>query len=508
MLPGGQRPQRDDSEQHYGTPSTTAEGEGIMATSRFELTGRILAGIAAASLLMGVSMDVAAAAYGNSGAIRLQLGGGQPSRFVYETAGGVITGSAETFKIVPGSKCFLGNWSGKDLISLLAFGPRTLVDPDSRLGLGPDSIGVYDNSKGVSCYRMTGSIDEGVEFRLDGTELAKIVSGDPSSTDKYYFDRLELDLEVKQNAVVFLDVYQGATQLNTYELRSGNRIVVGQGSTGESSQLPGEDIFNCGANSDSGPDSGASDNCRWIINDIGDRFRLYPAPETDSEVSLEGGGDFSDPRANNTIIFLTKLVDTGDLYCNPNVDQSLDNKTGTVGGGPVASCQTTRINPNNLGQNICDDFPADRITYSLETFLGAGSECELLKIDGTQGVQIAGSMQITFEPENSLDPAWGARQTKIRFTKPDLTQTLPYDAPRCRGTVVDDANGNPTILEVLSGSPPVWVQDQITDTLNGPDNGFIDWACVLEHEEVYLGDGKMQVTQTILFWGDFAMSRQ
>ena len=466
-----------------------------MGASTLRFTSRCLTPLIAASLLAGVSLEAVAAAYGNSGAIRLQLGGGQTNRVVYETALGVAA-AFQPFKVQPGTKCYLGWVSGTPLVSLKAFGPGGL-DP-GQLGLGPNSIGVYDNSKGTSCYRMTGSIAEGVELRLDGTELAKTVSGDPFSTDKYYFDRLEIDVEVKQNAKLFLDVLHAGTALFTYELRSGNRVVAGEGSADESSQLPGKDVFNCGANSDSGPDSGSSDNCRWVINDIGDGFRLYPAPATDSEVSLEGGGDFSNAYANNTIIFLTKLVDSGDLYCNPNADRSLDNTTDVVGGGPVASCQTTRINPNNLGQNICPDFPADAITYDLETFIAAGSECELRK--NSAPVQFAASIQITFEPENRTD--WGSKVTVVTFPNGEQGP-VRYEAPRCQGTVVDDANGNPTILEVLSGSRPSWLIDQVDD-----DNGFIDWACVLDHREIYLGNGKMQVIQTILFWGDPAFIRQ
>jgi len=470
-----------------------------MSVSMLRLMSRCLTPVIAASLLAGVSLNVAAAtAYGNSGAIRLQLGGGQANRFVYETPLGVAT-AFQPFKVQPGTKCYLGwvsSGTPTSLVSLKALGPGGR-DP-GQLGLGPNSIGVYDNSKGVSCYRMTGSIEEGVELRLNDTVLAATVSGDPSSTDKYYFDRLEIDVEVKQNAKLLLDVLHGGTALFTYELRSGNRVVAGEGSADESSQLPGKDVFNCGAKSDSGPDSGSSDNCRWVINDIGDGFRLYPAPGTDSEVSLEGGGDFSNAYANNTIIFLTKLVDSGDLYCNPNADRSLDNTTDVVGGGPVASCQTTRINPNNLGQNICPDFPADAITYDLETFVAAGSKCELRKRNDS--VQFAASIQITFEPEDSFDPSWGSNPTVVTF--PSADGDVEYVAPRCQGTVVDDANGNPTILEVLSGSPPLWVEDQVDD-----DNGLIDWACVLDHREVYLGNGKMQVIQTILFWGDPAFVR-
>ena len=462
--------------------------------------GRYLGVLAAAALLAGVSAD--ASAYGSQGRIRLQLGGGQQSRFVYENATGTAVAS-QAFKVQPGTKCFLGWVNGtKDLVSFDAIGPTGAVSP--QLGMGPDSIGVYDNSKGVSCYRMTGSIHEGVDLALDGQDL-------PSGT---YFDRLELDVEVKQNAKLFLDVFKNDVRLNSYELRSGNRI---------DPLVPSSDtIFNCGANSDSGPDSGPSDNCRWVINDIGNRFKLRPAEDTDSEVSLEGGGDFSDTYANNTVIFLTKLIDTGELYCSPNTDPAKDNKTEEVGGGPVASCQTTRINPNNLAGQA--DICQGPIKYELETYLGQ-SRCELRKKTPADGqvrpVQLAGSLQITFKPEGSEES--GYAPTTVTFTKNnDNDQSAPMPVSRCEGTRVQDANGNWTILEVLSPTHP------LTGTLmaghfvatvgGGPDtltdatdevrgNGIIDWACVLNDSTEYLGDGTMQVTQTILYWGDINWNR-
>jgi len=483
-----------------GNAAPPAEGEGIMGISMLRATGRLLVPVAAVGLLAGASAD--AATYGSQGQIRLQHGGGQTSQFVYLDASGTAL-AWQGFKVKPGTKCFLGWANGADdLVNFEAIGP--MDSSPTQLGMGPDSIGVYDNSKGVSCYRMTGSIQEGIDLELS-----------PDSEDLpagLYFDRLELDVEVKQNAELFLEIYKGTTLLETYTLRSGNRVL-GDGTAGESDSENA--VFNCGADSDSGPDSGASDNCRWIINDIGNRFRLYPNPETDSEVSLEGGGDFADPMANNTVIFLTKLMDTGDLYCSPNTDPALDNKTEEVGGGPVASCQTTRINPNNLpGQDGICQGP---ITYDLETFLGE-SRCELRKTS-PEAVQLAGSIQITFKRELSVE--WATEPTKVTFAT-DVGQTDPVSVYRCEGTRVQDVNGNWTIEEVLSPTQPLTgtiMDDHFIATVGGgldvlsdstdevPGNQVIDWACVLNDTTEYVGDGELQVTQTILYWGDIAWTR-
>jgi hypothetical protein len=36
---------------------------------------------------------------------------------------------------------------------------------------------------------------------------------------------------------------------------------------------------------------------------------------------------------------------------------------------------------------------------------------------------------------------------------------------------------------------------------------LIDWACILDNTETYVGDDEMYVTQHILFWGDAYFGR-
>jgi hypothetical protein len=474
-----------------------------MGSSVLRTTRRLLAPVVTVALLAGVTTGASAGALGE---IRLQLGPqGSPSRFVYVKPDGTLTTVADAFSGSKGKeKCYF-SWSAPNqkLVTLRGFAPD---DQTTRqIGIGPDSLGVYDNASGVDCYRMQGDIGEGIEFGLD-SELAGVINlqnGTTITQAGLWFDRLELDIEVKQDAALTLTVYSGTDTPRTYELRSGSAIVAGEGSSESPSTYPANTVFNCTADSDSGSDSGPNDNCRWVIEDIGKSFQLQAI---NGDASWEGGGDYgADNYANNSVISLTTLVDSGTLYCNPNDDPAYDNKTGVVGGGVVANCQITRINPNNLGQNICPAFPADGIEYDLETFVGAGSECELRKLPPDSPiVQIAGSMQVTFEAEGVLGTPyeeWGSEQTRMRFTKQDGSLSDPYPAPRCRGTVVDDANGNPTILEVLAAPTPIWVEDQVAG------NGIIDWACVLDHRELFLGNGLMQVTQTVLFWGDVSFNR-
>jgi hypothetical protein len=360
---------------------------------------------------------------------------------------------------------------------------------------------VYDNAKGVSCYRITFTSQTGTRESIDfalGTTVKNTIGADA-------FSRLEFDMEVKQDAVFRLEIFRDNEPV-TYWLHSGSNLWTGPGATsGESDSS--HPRFNCGARSDSGPDSGPNDNCRWVINEVGDSFKLTP---THGEGSLEGGGDFSDFYANNTKIFLISLRDTGYLTCTPAPGEPVpndnnrlwDNQTAEVGGGPITSCQTTRIDPSNLPSVMGGSQSADcdvAFGYDLQTFLSGNSRCQLEKTFPLESKQLAGSIQITFEPEDS-EPLGGEPLTNIAFVGGN---PAGFSAPRCEGTVVNDANGNPTILEILSGNPSQLLsyEDQVADT------SVVDWACVLDTREVYLGGGQMQIIQTILYWGDIKFER-
>ena len=397
----------------------------------------------------------------DKGVLRLQLGSGAARQFLHEP-------SLTSQSILLSGKCGLVLGS-PSLATLTAAGGL------GSMGLGPDSIGVFDGPKGVACYRITANLGESVTFGLGSATAAM-----PIDANAFY--RLELDIEVKQNAVFLLEILIGGTVTEQFYLRSGSSIIAGEGG-------PGTNTFNCTAQSDSGPDAGSRDNCRWVVDALGQTFRLIPLV---GEGSLEGGGDFGTglaARDNNSLIYLTKGA-IGALGCeNDLVPQDTD--TATIGDGiNDAQCTFTRIDPTDIGGSC-----TTAIGYVLRN-IGVAEGCELLK---TPGEQLAASADILFPPEPRT--ALGAEPlTTIVFSTPSGVPYLPAFTPqRCTGTVVLDSNGERTILEVLSGGSVGY------DVVPG---GYKDWACILDNVTEYLGADKMQVRQTILFWGDIEIKRQ
>ena len=490
-----------------------------MSISVLGATGRLLLPVTAAVLLAGVSLEAAAA--GGRGVIKL-VTSNETGRAVFQYAdtSGAVTQTQE-FSIDRGTKCIVdddgwSNWSlasgnaTSRLPSLVDVKAQrfdgSFVGGNSGVGLLNGSIGVYDSTKGTSCSRITDSLFESLT-------LTSKLGG---------FDKLEIDLEAKGSAVFELVIDNDPGK--TYQLYTGTSIL-------QSPNVPHEQ--NCTGGSDSGPDSGPNDNCRWVIDDVGVSFEIYAIDNgsntgTAGEGSLEGGGDYvSAGMAGDysTKIFLTSLIDIGSLGC-----LSSNNTTRQVFADPdsqgAASCQVTRINPNNFLPGSCTEDKA--IDYRLETF-EFESLCRLDKT-GTFFEQVAGSIEVTFEPE--LRTEWdGVAKTALTFTDENGNDSDPFFAELCGGTRVPDKYGNLTIKEVLLGTLPGYVNSAgdfvytsgdaptgfdkttlQTDNDQVPGNEYYDWACVLDHRVEYLGknsegDDLQQVTQIILFWGDLGLSR-
>jgi hypothetical protein len=423
-------------------------------------------------LAFGASAQTPPFGLPDRGVLRLQLGtavteGGlhAPRRFVHEPSG-------LSQAINPSGKCGLA-LGGPTALAVL-----TPSGGSGTLGLGPDSIGVFDGSKGVACYRLTAAINEQIRFGLgsDVTALAAI--------DANAFYRLELDVEVKQNAEFLLQILADGNVIDEFRLRTGGSIVAGEGSNAPGSA---DQILNCTAQSDSGPDAGARDNCRWTVDSLGQEFRLIPIT---GEGSLEGGGDFGAAAyASNTLVYLTEGA-IGALGCNSS---QVPQGTGTVpigDGGATAQCAVTRVDPTGLGGSC-----TTAVGYVLRNIGGTEEGCELIK---TPGEQLAASISILFPPEDST--ALGSEPlTQIEFSTAVPDEFVPFTPQRCIGTVVPDRNGEPTIAEVLG--VPGFVPDVVPGT---PQK---DWACILNNTQEFVGSGLMQIRQTILFWGDIIFKR-
>ncbi len=325
------------------------------------------------------------------------------------------------------------------------------VHVENLPGFALGSIGVFGGgstsaARGVDCSRV--GANESLTLSLVGS-LSGLVA-----------KRSELDIEVKQNARILATATAGGI-VTTWELRSGTGIVPGQGS-----DVPGSPIFNCSALSDSGPDSGASDNCRWVIDGLWNSLELRTLA---GEWSLEGGGDFfGNVFANNSLFVLSHT--SGILDC-------LDPTITTGSGITDALVSGTRL--GNAGGSACVPIP-----YLLES---TGNNVNFQK-DLIGQADAAFVFDVTWTIENAVSLA------AIPLSFHSFDGVTLFDLDLCVGTPTFDTNGN---LESLTGVPDL-------DPLQ-PGNQY---ACVISQTIDYVSPSTIQLGQTIYLEGDWTAGRR
>lgn len=248
---------------------------------------------------------------GGAGILRLHVGS-DDRYFRYEPSGGPTETQA-----INETRCEIALAATPELASLSgnARGP----------GLNGISIGVKSGgSQGVPCGRIDST--EALTVNLEDVPLAAAV---------------DLDLELKGGARVTIETYLDEEKTGSFEVRSGDSIVAGEGVDGTSGEpfsvlvatddpdtiALDESIGNCRNQSDSGPDAGSRDNCRVTVHPSlpFDALKLVP---TVGEVSLEGSGDFGNDPAADTIFYLTTFE--GVLDCGDEQSDSDGDVAGTI----------------------------------------------------------------------------------------------------------------------------------------------------------------------------------
>jgi len=289
------------------------------------------------------------------------------------------------------------------------------------------------------------------------------------------FDRLELDLELKGDVVLKMDVTFNARVVTYYlEAGAGRAPIVPDPST----------VTRCTISSDAGPDSGPSDNCRWVVDELGKSFRITPLQ---GEFSLEGGGDFVDASVNRTAIFLTEadgIFDCGDTATSADA---------------AMSCAVTRLDPG--GTAACVPVP-----YVFRT---GGGTCELT-VD-PNGQQIVANLFVSYDPEpapgnlltiGSAYSNWPEVPLSRVWFANDPSNTS-YPIPPCLGATISDGFTGPSpIPEIQNGDSTDWV----------PGNDTIEFACAFQRTETLETDPgsnslKRYVEEGIQFWGDIKFER-
>jgi len=448
-----------------------------MGISVLRATGRLLVPVAAAALMAGISFQAAAA--GDKGRIALNVGADPANTyFQYQSAGTWAAGETQYIQLASRGCTFSDLGSGDRLVTLSAAGNNK-----ADLGIGPTSIGVYDGPTGVPCSRV--SIVKGVTESL-GLSLNTAAGSVLANKSANGFDRLEFDIEAKGDLLLTLEVrlILGSTSVRTrtYELRTGSQIVGSESPPGFEAD-PAHRVFNCSAASDSGSDSGANDNCRWIINDYGSAFTLKPVS---GEFSLEGGGDYGADPSKNSFIYLTD-INSGQMNCGGTVSTGFDN---------AQYCTVTL-------QEFDDSDDCTGIDYAL---LYGGDSCEFIT---PEGFQVVANAVVAYEPEDQVDAGTGdtwvsAPLSRIVFAKVDGS----FPIPACLGLTLDNRTNPSPIPEVrdggLFGNPGSY-------DLSG-DNGTIEFACAYFRSENFLKqdgsvNGKAYIEEWVQFWSDPQLSR-
>jgi hypothetical protein len=146
------------------------------------------------------------------------------------------------------------------------------------------SLGVKEKKSGTSCSQVS-LPSESLELGL-GQGLRTALGQDAVATSAY------LDVELKGSARVLATATLNGTVVGTYEVQSGTSI--------GKPQVADHTPFVCTSSSDSGPDSGVNDNCRWPISspswrgaDDGVNFDTLTLKTLVGYFSLEGGADGS-----------------------------------------------------------------------------------------------------------------------------------------------------------------------------------------------------------------------
>ena len=315
-------------------------------------------------------------------------------------------------------------------------GSGNLVDlsgSDRGIGLVGSSIGVKSGgATGTPCGRV--DTTENMSLTLDNVPNAISV---------------ELDLELKGNANVQIEIKLGATSLGVYEVRSGSSIVAGEGVEGTTpapftlSLTDSAKTGNCRNASDSGPDSGGNDNCRISIVPSGEFDTVVFLQPLAGEFSLEGGGDAG---TSDTIFNLVESFE-GELGCPSNGDNSDTDDGGLVEG--------TIIRHENTD----------------------GSECILkpYSLTATESDE-NGDPSITFDVADPVDPpqpaAYEAYLTFDQALTNPLSATLTYDDSAPYDTFAD--------MPPCVADPFALDGDDATGSINDEAIPSGDTACVVD----------------------------
>lgn len=368
-----------------------------------------------------------------------------------------------------------------------------LFDINRKAGLDSFGLGYKSGgAQGTPCGRI--EVGESLDLAIHNSASPD----DP--LEGRMFSGMRLDLELKKNAWVVVDLYQGATK-ETFQLATGASIDASDfpnpsdtnpdGGYSVTSDPNSRDV-SCASPSDSGPDSGASDNCLWTITAAQPFNRIVISTKV-GEVSLEGGADYQSGRAYDTLFYLanagpvanddTATTDEGSsttvnvLGNDTDADEDTltvasvtpvksDGTTATVGSVSVSNGVVT-YDPNgqfeglNVGQSDTDEF-----TYTVSDGKG-GSDTAVVTvtITGVNNAPVVKDSSASGDEDSNID-------VDLDITDPD-DSTFTSSCTSDDGTFSDDGDGTGKFTPNPNFNGTATLSCTVTDSGNASDTATV-----------------------------------
>jgi hypothetical protein len=409
------------------------------------------------------------------GVLRLSLGTTNELRF--EPADTTPAAATQTISARTGGgrKCEV-QLGGATLVGLTAASASgAVLSP----GLDADSLGVRQsggNASGTPC----GIVDS-------SERLTMALAG---SLADFEVDRAELDIEVRDNAVVRVDLTMDGGTVESFRMRTGTSVPAGSPTT-----RAGRNDFDCSPSSDSGSNSGANDNCRWLIEPSTPFDQIVFVAEAGA-FGVMGGADATpvclgaDCSGGTGTSLGQELGTSASLFHITDLSGVLDcgDTTITAGGsGGDATVTGVRLGNGSPAQ------PCVPVPYLLSA---DGNQAEFLKgLGDTQS-----TAQFLFDVDWVFELVDTGRPAVIAPTQHSFDGDPVLDLDLCDGTPLYPGGVFAGISELQGATPdPTFDLD--------PTATGVQYACYLSQLVTYVGDDEVELTQSIYVYGDWVSFR-
>lgn len=333
-----------------------------------------------------------------------------------------------------------------------------------KAGIRSGSIGIADKTSGESCAQVTASPSETLTIDLKGRTA----------------DLAVLDVELQKDAVILATATLAGGDASYFEVQSGDSITGGAALGGQSSAIVAE----CQVGTSSGPNSGSSDNCRWVIQ--GALFDKLELKAVRGLFSLEGGADGA--AATSSGDEPSGLPATLTYF---RIASLFECQTGSVTVDGLGTTPTVTIRDVDVSSGTeCTDF-----AYSLSTGVVEGRATATFTKPWSEQSE---RLQFMMDLQWAIAPGEVAALPPVEFGfhDKDLNPGEARELGWCANSTFELSNGGqPAITDDMDVEP--WTGDPSLDPFPG-----VQYACMIPNPSVIPDGEGLAWLQSIYVHGD------